>query len=114
MNIEHAAEALRGGGLVVFPTETVYGLGCDAANPAAVARLYEAKGRPRFNPLIAHVSGLEDALRHADLHQTALTLAEHFWPGPLTLVATRRLDSSVAELSCAGLATVALRAPSHP
>lgn len=114
MNIEHAADILRSGGLVVFPTETVYGLGCDASNPIAVARLYEAKGRPRFNPLIAHVRGLEEALHHAELHPTAVALAERFWPGPLTLVATRRLDSSIAELSCAGLATVALRAPSHP
>ncbi len=111
--IAHAAEILRAGGLVVFPTETVYGLGADATNPLAVARLYEAKGRPRFNPLIAHVLDLEAALGHADFHAKAIALAQAFWPGPLTLVAPRRATSSVAELACAGLATIALRAPSH-
>jgi L-threonylcarbamoyladenylate synthase len=112
--IERAAEVLRGGGLVVFPTETVYGLGADATNPRAVARIYAAKGRPRFNPLIAHVTGLDEALRHADLHANAVALAERFWPGPLTLVCARRGDSTIAELACAGLDTVALRAPAHP
>jgi L-threonylcarbamoyladenylate synthase len=111
--LARAAEILRAGGLVVFPTETVYGLGADATDPHAVARLYEAKGRPRFNPLIAHVLGLEAAQAHADFHPKALALAEAFWPGPLTLVAPRRATSSVAELACAGLATIALRAPAH-
>ncbi len=114
MSIVRAAEILRAGGLVVFPTETVYGVGGDATNPNAVARIYEAKGRPRFNPLIAHVGGLDDALQHADLHPNAQRLAERYWPGPLTLVARRREDSPIAELACAGLATVALRVPSHP
>lgn len=113
MSVAHAAEILRGGGLVVFPTETVYGLGCDAANPRAVARLYAAKGRPQFNPLIAHILSLEDAETHAHLPDAARALAERFWPGPLTLVAERRDTSSVAELACAGLSTIALRAPSH-
>jgi L-threonylcarbamoyladenylate synthase len=112
-DIESAAARLRAGGLVVFPTETVYGLGCDAANPSAVARVFAAKGRPRFNPLIAHVLGAADAERHAHLHPNARALAEAFWPGPLTLVARRRADSCIAELACAGLTTVALRAPSH-
>ncbi len=112
--IERAAEVLRAGGLVIFPTETVYGVGCDATNPDAVARLYAAKGRPHFNPLIAHVADLAAAGREARLHTNARALAERFWPGPLSIVAGRRQDSSVAELACAGLATIALRAPAHP
>jgi L-threonylcarbamoyladenylate synthase len=114
MSIARAAEILRQGGLVVFPTETVYGLGADASNPLAVARIYEAKGRPRFNPLIVHVPGLAEAERHGVLHAKARALAQRFWPGPFTLVIPRRADSSVAELACAGLSTIALRAPSHP
>ncbi len=113
MSIEDAVEALRRGELVAFPTETVYGLGADAANPQAVARVFAAKGRPHFNPLIAHVLGLADAERHAALHPRARALAERFWPGPLTLVAPRRAESTVCELACAGLRTIALRAPSH-
>lgn len=113
IDIEAAVAALRAGELVIFPTETVYGLGCDAADPKAVARLYAAKGRPSFNPLIAHVAGLEEAQREANLSPQALKLAERFWPGPLTLVAPRRDDARVCELACAGLATVALRAPNH-
>lgn len=114
MSIEKAAEILRAGGLVAFPTETVYGLGADASNPRAVAAIYEAKGRPSFNPLIAHVPSLKEAERHAKLPARARALAEAFWPGPLTLVAERLPESSVAELACAGLATIALRAPAHP
>jgi L-threonylcarbamoyladenylate synthase len=108
-----AAEALRAGELVAFPTETVYGLGADAASPRAVAKIYAAKGRPSFNPLIAHVLGLEDALREAALPQPALRLAEKFWPGPLTLVVPARPDARVCDLARAGLASVALRAPAH-
>jgi len=114
MSIARAAEVLSAGGLVVFPTETVYGLGGDATNPKAVARIFAAKGRPRFNPLISHVLGLSEAEQHARLHPTARALADRFWPGPLTIVAPRRPDSTVAELACAGLATIALRAPAHP
>ena len=113
-DIARAAAALRAGGLVILPTETVYGLGCDARQAAAVAKLYAAKGRPHFNPLIAHVPDLAAAERHADFHPLARELADAFWPGPLTLVAARRADSDVAELACAGLTTIALRAPSHP
>ncbi|MFZ2030269.1 MAG: L-threonylcarbamoyladenylate synthase [Vitreimonas sp.] len=113
-DVERAAEVLREGGLVIFPTETVYGVGCDATNPEAVARLYSAKGRPQFNPLIAHVPDFAAAAREARLHPTARALAERFWPGPLSIVAPRRAESAVAELACAGLATIALRAPSHP
>lgn len=114
MSVERAAEILGEGGLVAFPTETVYGLGADATNPLAIARVYEAKGRPQFNPLIAHVPGLAEAAVEADLHKRARALAEAFWPGPLTLVAPRAAASRVAELACAGLSTVALRAPAHP
>lgn len=114
MTIARGAEILRAGGLVVFPTETVYGVGADATNPHAVARIFAAKGRPHFNPLISHVLGLADAEKHAELPPVARALAEKFWPGPLTLVVLRRADSPVAELACAGLSTIALRAPAHP
>lgn len=114
MSIAKAVDILRAGGLVAFPTETVYGLGGDATNPTAVARIFEAKGRPRFNPLISHVLGLSEAEQHAHLHPTARALVDRFWPGPLTIVASRRADSPVAELACAGLSTIALRAPAHP
>jgi L-threonylcarbamoyladenylate synthase len=114
MSVARGADILRAGGLVVFPTETVYGVGADATNPLAVARIFAAKGRPQFNPLISHVLGVEDAERHAVLHPKARALAEAFWPGPLTIVAPRRPESTVAELACAGLDTIALRSPSHP
>lgn len=114
MSIERAASILEGGGLVVFPTETVYGVGADATNPHAVARIFAAKGRPQFNPLISHVLSIADAEQHATLHPKARALAEAFWPGPLTIVAPRRAESTVAELACAGLATIALRSPAHP
>ncbi len=114
MSVEQAVAILRGGGLVAFPTETVYGLGADAANPNAVARVFEAKGRPRFNPLIAHVPNVEAAARQANLPPRARQLAEAFWPGPLTLVTERRAGADVCELACAGLSTIAVRAPAHP
>jgi L-threonylcarbamoyladenylate synthase len=109
-----AARCLAGGGLVAFPTETVYGLGADAANPQAVARLYQAKGRPAFNPLIAHVGDLEAARRIARFDLTATRLAEAFWPGPLTLVLPKTHHGAVADLATAGLDTVAVRVPAHP
>ena len=109
-----AAAALRAGRLVILPTETVYGLAADAANPAAVAAVYAAKGRPQFNPLIAHVADLEAASRIAHLVPQARTLAEAFWPGPLTLVAPIRDPAAVCDLARAGLDTVAVRAPAHP
>jgi L-threonylcarbamoyladenylate synthase len=111
---EPAARVLRAGGLVAFPTETVYGLGADATNAEAVARLYEAKGRPSFNPLIAHVIDAAAALALAHFDHAAERLAEAFWPGPLTLVLPRRADCPVAELATAGLDTIAVRVPSHP
>ncbi len=116
--IVRAVEILAAGGLVAFPTETVYGLGADAGNPLAVARIYAAKGRPGFNPLIAHVADLAAAQREAELSPMAQRLAARFWPGPLTLVApvvaTFGAKSGVCDLARAGLASVALRAPAHP
>jgi L-threonylcarbamoyladenylate synthase len=112
--IAAAAECLRAGGLVAFPTETVYGLGADAGNGEAVARLYAAKGRPRFNPLIAHVGSLEAARRLGRFDATAETLAAAFWPGPLTLVLPKRPGAGVADLALAGLDSVAVRVPAHP
>ena len=112
--VAEAAEILRAGGLVAFPTETVYGLGADATNPLAVARIYAAKGRPAFNPLIAHVAAPEVARREAVLPAAALRLAARFWPGPLTLVAPAASDGTVCELARAGLSSVALRVPAHP
>jgi L-threonylcarbamoyladenylate synthase len=112
--IERAADVLRKGGLVAFPTETVYGLGADAASFTAVAALYAAKSRPRFIPLIAHVASLRAALREAALPEDAQRLAELFWPGPLTLVAPVLESGSVCELARAGLPSVALRIPAHP
>jgi L-threonylcarbamoyladenylate synthase len=108
-----AARCLAQGGLVGFPTETVYGLGADATNPEAVARLYQAKGRPSFNPLIAHVSELDAARRIGHFDAQATALAEAFWPGPLTLVLPKTADCAVADLATAGLDTVAIRIPAH-
>jgi L-threonylcarbamoyladenylate synthase len=113
-SVDQAVAALRRGGLVILPTETVYGLAADAANPGAVARIYEAKGRPSFNPLIAHVASLEAAERLAQLDGPARILAEAYWPGPLTIVAPVREPSVVCDLARAGLETVALRVPAHP
>jgi L-threonylcarbamoyladenylate synthase len=108
-----AARALGEGGLVAFPTETVYGLGADATNAAAIARLYQAKGRPAFNPLIAHVGDLAAARRIGRFDAAALALAEAFWPGPLTLVLPKSENCAVADLATAGLDTVAIRIPAH-
>jgi L-threonylcarbamoyladenylate synthase len=112
--IAEAARCLAAGGLVAFPTETVYGLGADAGNAAAVARLYAAKARPSFNPLIAHVPDVAAARRLAHLDATAERLAAAFWPGPLTLVLPRAPECPVAELATAGLDSVAVRVPAHP
>jgi len=112
--IEAAARCLAAGGLVAFPTETVYGLGADAGNGEAVARLYAAKGRPAFNPLIAHVADIAAARRVADFTAAAEKLAAAFWPGPLTLVLAKQRDCGVADLALAGLDSVAVRVPAHP
>lgn len=112
--IRRAARLLRDGALVAFPTETVYGLGADATNGKAVAGIFAAKGRPRFNPLIVHLTDLADAERHAVFTDAARRLARKFWPGALTLVLPRRADTPLSELVSAGLGTVALRVPAHP
>ena len=112
--IADAAVCLADGGLVAFPTETVYGLGADATNGAAVARLYAAKGRPSFNPLIAHVFDLAAAKKLAVFDAAAEKLAAAFWPGPLTLVLKKRAGCPVAELATAGLDSIAVRVPQHP
>ena len=111
---EIAAEALKTGRLVMLPTETVYGLAADASNPQAVARIFEAKGRPRFNPLIAHVANALDAESIAVFDERARALAEAFWPGPLTIVAPVRDRERVCDLARAGLDSVAVRVPGHP
>lgn len=111
--IEEAARVLRAGGLVAFPTETVYGLGADATNAEAVARIFEAKGRPRFNPLIVHLADAAAAERLVHMDDRARAVAARFWPGPLTLVLPRRKDCPVALLASAGGDTLALRVPGH-
>src|SRR6185503_18685642 len=112
--IIEAARLLCGGRLVAFPTETVYGLGANALDEAAVASVFAAKQRPRFNPLIVHVSGRDDAETHVFFNALAVELAETFWPGGLTLVLPRHSSSRLALLASAGLDTVAVRAPNHP
>jgi L-threonylcarbamoyladenylate synthase len=112
--IARAAAELKSGRLVAFPTETVYGLGADATNGHALARIFEAKGRPRFNPLIVHVADTAAAARIARVTGKAKQLAEAFWPGPLTLVLPRRPESGISELVSAGLDTIGVRVPSHP
>lgn len=113
-DLAEAGRVLATGGLVAFPTETVYGLGADATNPQAIARLYAAKGRPSFNPLIAHVPDIASALRLGNFSPLALKLAEAFWPGALTLVVPVSETSPVCELARAGLPSLAIRVPDHP
>lgn len=112
--IEAAAELILAGRPVAIPTETVYGLAADATNAEAVARIYEAKGRPSFNPLIVHVADMAMAETLADFSPAARRIAEAFWPGPLTLVLPRSADCPIATIATAGLPTVALRCPAHP
>jgi L-threonylcarbamoyladenylate synthase len=113
-NIARAADLLRAGGLVAFPTETVYGLGADATDDRAVASIFEAKGRPRFNPLIVHVPDMSAAEAVVHFDERAERLAESLWPGALTLVLPRRPDSPLSLLVSAGLESVAVRVPNHP
>ena len=108
-----AAALLRHGGLVAFPTETVYGLGADASDDHAVARIFEAKGRPSFNPLIVHFADLETLKQHVHWTPEAELLAQTYWPGPLTLVLRKQADSPLSPLVSAGLGTVAVRMPEH-
>ncbi|MDH4980865.1 L-threonylcarbamoyladenylate synthase [Hyphomicrobium sp. D-2] len=112
--IADAAAHLRAGRLVAFPTETVYGLGADATNSEAVAQIFAAKGRPRFNPLIVHVHDAAQAAEYVTFTPLAHRLADAFWPGPLTLVLDQRGPSSLSDLVTGGLTSVAVRAPDHP
>ena len=112
-SIKLAVDHIRAGRLVAFPTETVYGLGGDATNGKAVAAIFEAKGRPRFNPLIVHVPDMIVARRIGDFDKRTEEVASRFWPGPLSLVVKRRADSGISELACAGLDTIAIRMPAH-
>lgn len=112
--ISKAIAALMRGDLVGLPTETVYGLGADATHAGAVAKIFAAKGRPHFNPLISHVANLEAAEAIGLFSQLARKLAHAFWPGPLSLVVPRQPDCVVCDLACAGLDTIALRVPAHP
>lgn len=109
-----AAEALKNGGLVAFPTETVYGLGADATSDTAVAKLFAAKGRPSFNPLISHVHAAEAAFALGEFSAEAKKLVQEFWPGPLTVVVPRAARCPVSLLASAGLSSIALRVPNHP
>lgn len=111
--IRQAGAAIREGKLVAFPTETVYGLGADATDDKAVASIFEAKERPRFNPLIVHVADLEEAEKHCVFNKEAETLARAFWPGGVTLVLPRRAETPLSLLVSAGLDTVAIRVPAH-
>lgn len=113
-SLREAAEILRSGGLVAFPTETVYGLGADATDDAAVAGIFAAKDRPRFNPLIVHFTDTAAAAREVVFDARAEAVAGRFWPGPLTLVLPRRQDSRLSLLCSAGLDTQAVRVPAHP
>lgn len=112
--IAQAVAVLMDGGLVAVPTETVYGLAARASNAAAVARIYAAKGRPSFNPLIVHVSGMAQAAELVVISPLAQVLMQAFWPGPLTLVLSLRTGAKVAGLVTAGLDTLAVRCPAHP
>ncbi len=112
--LDRAAAILRAGGLVAFPTETVYGLGADACNGRAVARIFAAKGRPRFNPLIVHLADAQAARALVEWSDAAEALATRFWPGPLTLVLPLLPDSPLSPLVTAGLPSLALRVPAHP
>ena len=112
--ITHAAIKLQEGELAAFPTETVYGLGADATNDSAVAKIFAIKGRPEFNPLITHVRSIEEAQHYGVFSKNALAIAKRFWPGPLTLILNRKRDCPISWLTTAGLSTVALRVSDHP
>lgn len=113
VNIARAAQHLKSGGLVAFPTETVYGLGANALSGSAVAKIFEAKGRPSFNPLITHFLSAEDVESHARMSEDAIKLAHYFWPGALTMILPRKIDSELSDLVSAGLPTVACRVPAQ-
>lgn len=112
-NIQRAAQAIKVGELVAMPTETVYGLAADATNDEAVRRIYDAKGRPSFNPLIIHLNDLKQAQKWGGFNAQALMLAQAFWPGPLTLIVPKKENTGLSDLVTAGLETVAIRVPGH-
>lgn len=112
-SIDKAAKLIRSGGLVAFPTETVYGLGANAFSGTAVAKIFEAKGRPQFNPLITHFLSVSDVEDHAVMSEDAMKLAHYFWPGALTMILPRKNDSDLSDLVSAGLSTIAARVPAH-
>lgn len=113
-NIKKAANVLLDGGLVAFPTDTVYGLGADVYNPQAVAAIFEAKGRPTFDPLISHIAEIDFLPEYAHTDERVMALARHFWPGPLTFVLKRREHNPSLDLVCSGLPHIAVRMPNHP
>ncbi len=113
-DIKLAIEKLRCGEVVAFPTETVYGLGADCTNTEAVQKIFLLKGRPSFNPLIIHVPNIECALQYGEFSQSALKIAEAFWPGPMTLVVPLKKERSISPMVTAGLDTIAIRVPDHP
>ena len=112
--IQKAAQTIKNGGLVAFPTETVYGLGANAFNAQAVANIFAAKGRPAFNPLISHIAEIETLYELAITDDRVISLAQKFWPGPLTFVLKRKEQNSSLDLVCAGLPTMTIRMPNHP
>lgn len=113
-NIKKAAEVIRLGGVVAMPTETVYGLGANVYNSRAVAKIFEIKERPAFNPLISHIADKSFLPTYAAVDERVMALADKFWPGPLTFVLNRIEDSPVLDLVCAGLRTITVRMPNHP
>ena len=113
-NIKRAAEIIRTGGLVAFPTETVYGLGADVYNAKAVAGIFAAKGRPAFNPLISHIADIDFLSEYVQTDERSVALAKRFWPGPFTMVLNRKDHNGAMDLACAGLPTATVRMPNHP
>ncbi|MBP5343704.1 MAG: threonylcarbamoyl-AMP synthase [Alphaproteobacteria bacterium] len=113
-NIHQAAQLIQSGEIVAFPTETVYGLGADAYNASAVAKIFAAKNRPTFNPLISHIADVDFLNDYVKIDERVTALAKKFWPGPLTMVLPRRQDNPALDLACAGLPTVSVRMPNHP
>lgn len=112
--IAEAADMIRAGGLVAIPTETVYGLAANALDGKAVAKIFAAKGRPQFNPIIVHCASAEEAAQYVAMNDMAHALAQRFWPGPVTFILPRAENCAVSELASAGLPTLAIRVPTHP
>ena len=113
-NIKKAAELIKQGGLVSFPTETVYGLGANVYNAQAVASIFEAKGRPHFDPLISHIAEIDFLKEYAATDERVIALAKHFWPGPLTFILRRTDNNPAIDLACSGLNKIAVRMPDNP